>query len=105
MRRSILLGAAVSTSIALVFTACSSDDGGGSSEAEVIADVSEDLQRNGLDEAVADCQAQLLVDEIGVDALKDLDLSADEPPGGMPADIAAATISAAEECDQPASGG
>ena len=45
-------------------------------------EVSETLQAGGegFDEETADCFAQIVVDEVGVEELQDVDLSADEPP-------------------------
>jgi hypothetical protein len=97
MRRTLLLGAAA---LCLFFgAACSGDDD--KSEADVTKALSENLQDNNpdLDKDAADCFAGIVVDEIGVDKLKDVDLTADEPPAEMQDEIAAAATRAAEECE------
>ena len=82
MRRTTLLGAAASVCLVFAAAACGGDDGGGSSEADLVDELSETLQTGGggLDAEAADCYAEIIVDEVGADALKDIDLSADEPP-------------------------
>ncbi len=63
--------------------------------------VSETLQGGGegFDEETADCFAEIVVDEVGVEELQDVDLTADEPPEELQDEIAAAAVRAGEECD------
>jgi hypothetical protein len=99
MRRSALLSAAAPLSLLLV--ACAG--GGDESEADITADISQTLQGDavGLDEETADRCAEIIVDEVGVEALKDLDLSAEVPPEELQEEIVAAAARGAEECDLP----
>jgi len=82
-------------------------DGGGDSEADIVNELSQTLQGEGggLDAEAADCYAEIIVDEVGVEALKDVDLSADVPPEELQDDISAAAVRAAEECDLSGIGG
>ena len=58
-----------------------------------------------LDAEAADCYAEIIVDEVGVEALKDIDLTADEPPEELQDEIATAATRAADECDLSTTGG
>ncbi len=92
---------ALSAAVVLVLglTACGNDDGG-SSEADIKDEISEQLAEGGqLDDETADCFAGVIVDEIGADRLEDVDFSAEEPPAGLEEDFSAAAIKALEECD------
>ena len=96
MRRTPLLGAAAALSL-LGAVACSGDDS--DSEAELKEQLTSVLERGGQIEAdAADCYADIVVDEIGVERLQDVDLSA-EVPDDLAEEIAAATIRADEECE------
>ncbi|MEQ1787785.1 MAG: hypothetical protein ABL966_12085 [Acidimicrobiales bacterium] len=102
MRRTPILGAAASLCLLLGGAACGGDDdGGGDSEAEIVSQLSETLQGDGegLAKEDADCYAAIIVDEVGVDALKDVDLTADEPPEELQDEIAAAAARLVDECD------
>ncbi len=98
MRRLPLLGAAAC--LALVTTAC-----GGGDDDKSRADVKEELSRSlqaggsGFDAEAADCFADIVIDEVGLDEMRDVDLSADEPPVELQDDITAAAQRAADECD------
>jgi len=98
MRRLPLLGAAAC--LALVSAACG---GGGDdkSRADVKAELSKSLQAGGtgFDAASADCFADIVIDEVGLEEMRKVDLSADEPPEALQDDIAAAAQRAADECD------
>jgi hypothetical protein len=97
MRRSLLLGAA-----ALCLLGASACAGGGEdSEEDIRGDLSETFQRGdeGLDQETADCFADVVIDEVGVEALQDVDLSDDEPPSEVREEIAAAALRAADECE------
>ena len=106
MRRTPLIGVAAALCLLLTTTACASD-GGGDSEADIVNELSQTLQGEGggLDAEAADCYAEIIVDEVGVEALKDVDLSADVPPEELQDDISAAAVRAAEECDLSGIGG
>jgi hypothetical protein len=99
MQRTARTGA-ITAAVVLVFglAACGDDDSG--SEADIKAKISDQLAEDGtLDEETADCFADVIVDEIGADALKDVDFSSDEPPEGLQEEFAAAAIKAIDECD------
>jgi hypothetical protein len=98
-----LLGALVLVAVA---AAC-----GGSSEptaAETRDDIAAQMVEAGLDADAADCFAEIVVDEVGVDALQDVDFSDDEPSAALGEQLATAAQQAQEECDldagQPGSG-
>ncbi|MEO7570953.1 MAG: hypothetical protein ABIX10_00815 [Acidimicrobiales bacterium] len=98
MRRLPLLGAAAC--LALVTTAC-----GGGDDDKSRADVKEELSRSlqaggsGFDAAAAGCFADIVIDEVGLEEMRKVDLSADEPPEALQDDITAAAQRAADECD------
>ncbi len=99
-----LLGAAAC--LALVVTACGGG-GGDKSRADVKAELSDSLKAggSGFDEAAADCFADIVIDEVGLEEMRDVDLSADEPPAELQDDITAAAQRAAEECGLAGGGG
>lgn len=80
-----------------VTAACSG--GGDDSESEVKAKVATQLVESGLDEQQADCFAGVIVDELGADAVNDIDFSADQPPAGQEEAFAQAALKALSECD------
>jgi hypothetical protein len=97
MRRSLLLV----TSVALLLAtagACSQDD---PSADDLEKDVAEELQEvdSTLDQAAADCFAKEIVDELGADAVNDIDFSAEAPDEEDAEKIAAASIAAREKCE------
>lgn len=100
MRRSPLLGVAASLCLVLGVAACGGDDGD-KSEADIKQELSETLQADGsgFDEATADCYADIIIDEVGADELRGIDLSASEPPAELQEAITAAAVRAGEECD------
>jgi hypothetical protein len=98
MRSRTVVGAAASLCLLLGAAACGGDDE--DSEADLVEELSQTLQGDGdLDQATADCFAQVVVDEVGVEELQDVDLSAAEPPPELQEAIAAAAVSATEECE------
>jgi hypothetical protein len=98
MRRTPLLGAAA-LSLVLGAAACGGDDG--DSEAELKEQLTGMLERGGrIAPEAADCYADIVVEEIGVERLQDVDLSA-AVPDELADEIAAATIQADEECELP----
>ena len=54
---------------------------------------------SGLSKQDAECAADVIIDEIGVDRLEGVDFDADEPPAGLEADFGAATMKAMRECN------
>ena len=98
MRYASLLGAAASLCLVVGVAACGGNDS--ESEQDLVNELSETLQGGGegFDEETADCFAQIVVDEVGVEELKDVDLTADEPPEELQDEIAAAAVRAGDEC-------
>jgi hypothetical protein len=89
---------AVAVVLVLGLGACGGDDGG--SEADVKADIADQLAEDGtLDRETAECFAQVIVDEIGADKLKDVDFSSDEPPAELQEEFAGAAVKAIDACD------
>jgi hypothetical protein len=106
MRPTPLLGAAaLALCLAFGTAACGSDSAGeGDDERdEMVDDLSSTLQEGDelLSDDDADCLAGVIVDEVGLDALKDVDLTADTPPEELREQITAAQPIASEECDVP----
>lgn len=95
--RLVLLCAAVC--LTFVTTGC----GGGDDKSR--ADIKEELSKtlragaSGFDAGAADCFADIVIDEVGLDAMRKVDLSAGEPPAELQDDITAAAQRAADECD------
>ena len=108
MRRTPLLGAAVSLCLVFGAAACGSDTAGGDDSREtMVDDLSDTLQKGDdlLSDDEADCLAGAIIDEIGVEELKDVDLTADTPPEDLREQIVAAQPIASEECDVPLNSG
>jgi hypothetical protein len=106
MRSSSLVGAAISLCLVLGATACSG--GKKESEEDITADVSKALQDSDVeflgqsfDEDTADCFAKIVVDEVGVEAARDLKVTEGTPSAELQDAIATATVQAAKECGQP----
>jgi hypothetical protein len=98
MRRAPILGTAAALCLLLGASACSGNKG--PSKDEMVDDLSKTLQADGgFDEDTADCYAKIVVDEVGVDEMKDINLTADEPSDELQDAIAAATVRARDECD------
>ena len=99
MQRTARTGAlAAAVVLALGLAACGDDDG--SSDADIKAEISEQLAEDGtLDEETADCFADVIVEEIGADKLEDVDFSSEEPPEGLQDEFAAAAVEAIDACD------
>lgn len=100
MHRSPLAGAAAAVALLLSLTACGSA-GSDPDEAEIKADLVSRAQEgdDGLTEPQAECYADLIIDEVGVDRLNDVDLGADEPPEDIQDDLANAAARAIDDCD------
>ncbi|MSO87420.1 MAG: hypothetical protein EXQ71_07860 [Acidimicrobiia bacterium] len=97
MSRFSLINTAVAGSLLFTLAAC----GGGSdepSEAAVQEELSAGIQETGATKEQGDCFAKILIDEVGLEEMQDVDLTADEPPPGMEEDLKAATDRAIEEC-------
>ena len=87
--------------VAIALSACS---GGGASQADIEAKIAAQIVEEGLSAKEAACFAGVLVDEIGVDELKDVDFSADAPPPDLEDDLISASKTAIGRCDiDPAS--
>ena len=89
----------VAAALVLGVSACGGDDA--DSEADIKEQLSETLQRSGEgfdDQETADCFADIVIDEVGIEELQDLELSAEEPPEEIEDKIAEAAIRAGEEC-------
>lgn len=103
MRRFSVLGA--TAVLLLTAGAC-----GGSNDQLSEADIKQELSANfqsggdGLTKEQADCYADLLIEEAGVDKLKDIDLSADTPPAEIQDAVATASEKAIDECGLPDGG-
>lgn len=106
MRRSPLLASVIALMLTTGAAACS--DAKEKSAADIKKDLSASLQRNRdeLNEETAECYADAIIAELGIEKLREVDLSDDEPKGGLDEDIAAAAASRADtECDPSGSGG
>lgn len=99
MRRTPLLGVAASLCLILGSAGCGGEDKDRSA-ADIKKDLSANLQDNDpeLDKETADCFADVIVDEVGLEKLKDIDLTDDEPASGDDEEIAAAAGRAVQEC-------
>ena len=104
MRRSKALATVASLCLLLGASACSGQ--GEESEDEIIDDLSESLRAGDpdLDQEEADCFAEIVIDEIGLDEARDIDLSSDEPTEEDQQAVAAATIRAQDECELDTAG-
>jgi hypothetical protein len=91
-----LLGALAAPLLALTLTGCS---GGKDSPADVKADVAAQMVERGFNDQQADCFANIVVDQLGAENVKDLDFSKDDPPAGQEEEYAAAAIKALTDCD------
>jgi hypothetical protein len=86
--------------------ACAGDEG--ESEADIKEELSETLQRSSEgfeDRQLADCFADIVIEQVGVEELQDLELSAEEPPAEVEEKIAEAAIRAREECGEETGSG
>jgi hypothetical protein len=96
MRRTPLI-AAVTAAALLSLGACAGQ-GGAKSEEDIHASLSEHFQTDGLSKEQADCYADLVIDEVGVDELKDAEVGDEEPPEDQQEAYAAAGLRAVDEC-------
>jgi hypothetical protein len=96
MRPIRLLGAAAALLLCSA-AACGQDE---DSEAEVKEQLSEALQRSGsFAGAAADCYAEIVIEELGIERVRDVEMSSDEPPRALAELTVEATQRANEECD------
>jgi len=99
MQPTLVLGAAL-LGAALLAGGCAgaSED---PTDEELTADVADALQDADADLSgdAATCWAEVLVDTVGSDALRDLDLTSDAPPTELEEDFARAALTARAECD------
>ena len=99
MRPTFVLGAAL-LAAALVVGGC----GGANqdkSDADLTADLATALQAADADlgDEAATCWAEVILDEVGADAVRDLDLTSDAPPAELEDDLARAGQAARATCD------
>lgn len=97
MQRRALLSAVAAPVLVLGLSACSG--GGDKDEADITSDIADQLAESGLDDEAATCFAEVIVDEIGAEALKDIDFSAEEPPEELQEEFASAAVTALGTCD------
>ena len=99
MRRTKAVTAVASLCLVLGAAGCGGKDG--ESKEDLVRDISSTLQSDGegFTKEQSDCFAEIVVDEAGVKALQDVDISADDPPKAIQDDIAKATVRAKDECD------
>ncbi len=97
MRRTLLLLTSLTLAIGTLGACGQSDD---PTAEELEKDISEELQDvdSTLTKAEADCYAGVVVDELGVDAVNDIDFSADAPDEDDAEALGAAAIKARETC-------
>lgn len=99
MRPTLVLGAAL-LGAALVTGGCSgaSDD---KSDADLTSDLATALRAAdpSLAAVAATCWAEVILDEVGADAVRDLDLTSDAPPAELEDDFARAALAARTTCD------
>ncbi|MET0728702.1 MAG: DUF2510 domain-containing protein [Acidimicrobiales bacterium] len=100
-KKGLLIGAGILAIVAIIAAVALLSGGDDDDErdrihAELVASISEE---GGLSDADADCFADHLIDEIGVDRLKDVDFDADEPPADLEDDLTAASFSGLEACN------
>lgn len=101
MRRSPLLSAVASLCLTVGVAGCAG--GGEDSEDDLRDDISGGVERwtDEIDAETADCVAAIVIDEVGLEALRDLDLADDEPPSELQDEITTAMVLADDECDLP----
>ena len=97
MQRSVRSGALAAILVLALGACAGSDDASDEDITERIADqLSSD---GGLDAEAAECVAGVIVDELGVDAVEDVDFAAEEPPDALQEEIAGAMVLARDTCD------
>ena len=105
MRRSKALATMASLCVLLGAAACGGKE---QSEDEIVDDLSASLQAGGddglSDPEVADCVAEIVVDEIGLDAARDITAADPEPSKAQQKAVATATIRGKDECDSTEEG-
>ena len=100
MLRTPLRIGALALCLALGTAACGSS-GNDKSEADIKKELSATLQSSAggsIDKATADCFAGLVIDQVGVEELNKVDLSASEPPAELRDKITKAAARVAAEC-------
>jgi len=97
MPRTRLLAATAAALLSLA--ACSGGSDGAKSEEDVHDALAQRFEDDGLSETQARCYADLVIDEVGLDALRDAEVGDEEPPAAQQEAYAAAAIRAVDECD------
>lgn len=99
MQRAARYGAiAPLAALLAVLSACAGGSDDRSAE-DIQADIAAQLEEGGKDEPTAECVAEVVVAEVGVDELSDVDFSDEEPPAELQEDITRAALAAIDECD------
>ena len=101
MRRTRTAGVAAAVCLSLLSTVACSSDAEDKSAEEIRRDLVRSLQAGdgNMDDQTAECFVDELVDEVGLERLREVDLADRAPEGGLDQDIVTAAIGAAEECN------
>lgn len=97
MRRVARPALVISTLLAAAATLSACGDGGGSSADDIRADVAEQIADQGYTQEQAECMADVVVDELGADAIEDVSFSAEDPEG-LTDEVVEASLKAQEDC-------
>lgn len=97
MRRTPLLATAAAV-VLLTLGACAGGSKGAKSEDDIHESLSTHFKADGFTAEQADCYADLVIDEVGVDALKSAEVGDKEPPADQQAAYARAALRAVDEC-------
>lgn len=95
-KRTVLAAPLSLALLVLLLAACG---GGEASRADVEADIAAQLEDEGLDADQSACFAEVIVDEVGLDNVKDIDFSAKEPPAELEEELTSAAVRAGAECE------
>jgi hypothetical protein len=90
---------AVTAAALLSLAACSGGSDGAKSEEDIHDSLAQRFEDDGLTEEQAGCYADLVIDEVGLDALREADVGDEEPPEAEQEAYAAAALRAVDECD------
>jgi hypothetical protein len=99
MRRSPLIAAAAAVALLSLGACASGASNGAKSEDDIKASLSAHFEDDGLTKDQAECYAELVIDEVGVDALRSAEVGDKEPPSKQQEAYAKAGLRAVDECD------
>lgn len=99
MRRAKPAALAAPLLLALLVALLAACGGGETSRADVEADIAAQLEDEGLDADQSACFAELIVEEVGLDNVKEIDFSAEEPPAELEDELTSAAVRAGAECE------